>query len=44
MHNSKKYTYCMQKVQKVMNVAFSMTENDGVCTQSIIDQAIDDVG
>ena len=33
-------TYCMQKV---LNVAFSMTENDGVCTQSIIDQAIDDI-
>ena len=29
-------------MQKVLNVAFSMTENDGVCTQSIIDQAIDD--
>ena len=43
MHNSKKYTYCMQKVQKVLNVAFSMTENDGVCTQAIIDQAIDDI-
>jgi hypothetical protein len=40
LHNSKKYTYCMQKV---LNVAFSMTENDGVCTQSIIDQANDDI-
>ena len=30
-------------MQKVLNVVFSMTENDGICTQSIIDQAIDDI-
>lgn len=33
-------TYCMQKV---MNVAFSMTEVTGICTQEIVEQAINDI-
>lgn len=33
-------TYC---IQKVMNVAFSMTEPNGICTQSIVESAIEDI-
>lgn len=33
-------TYCMQKV---MNVAFAMTEENELCTQAIVEQAINDI-
>ena len=33
-------TYCMQKV---MNVAFAMTEENELCTQTIVEQAINDI-
>ena len=33
-------TYC---IQKVMNVAFSMTDPNGICTQSIVESAIEDI-
>ena len=33
-------TYCMQKV---MNVAFAMTEENEICTQAIVEQAINDI-
>ena len=33
-------TYCLQKV---MNVAFSMTEVQGTCSQSIVEQAVEDI-
>lgn len=33
-------TYCMQKV---MNVAFALTEENELCTQAIVEQAINDI-